>query len=91
MDYAAVELRRKQTKKYANKQMKKVPFKQSNRFYRGRIIDRLREGAMKEAQLRREFLATYETSENRVRKIIQSLERDGLIARTKGNVVRLPT
>ncbi len=90
MDYAALELRNIRINKYANLQMNKIPFKQSNRFYRGRMIDQLREGSMGETKLLEYFTKQYGKPKDFLRFIIQGLEADGLIDRTKSNVLRLP-
>jgi len=53
---------------------KQKPFKNSNRYFRGRVVDRLREGAITEKDL------------NVKPQIIESLIRDGLVVRGKDNM-----
>lgn len=53
---------------------KTIPFRQSNRFYRGRLVDLLRDGAVKEQILLKDFAPS----------IIEALLLDGLIVRTNG-------
>lgn len=57
---------------------KQKPFKNSNRYYRGRVVDRLREEAISEKDL------------NVKPEIIEGLIADGLIVRDRRNVLRLP-
>ena len=90
MDYAALELRNKQINKYTNKQIKKIPFRESNRFYRGRIIDRLREGDIRESKLASEFKKKYGKPNDFLKAILQGLEADGLISRSKTGIISLP-
>lgn len=64
-----------------NAQYKKtnIPFRESNRFYRGRIMDLLREREWKEEELIQELIQTYDKPKEFFEKIIQGLEKDGLI------------
>ncbi len=65
------------------------PFKETKRFYRGRIIDRLREGAVEERILCRECMQNYGKTEDYHEEIIRDLEKDKLVTRGKG-VISLP-
>ncbi|MCX6791995.1 MAG: Fe-S cluster assembly protein HesB [Candidatus Gottesmanbacteria bacterium] len=58
---------------------KKIPFQKTNRYYRGRLIDILREGPVDEHILVKVFSAS----------IINGLLKDGLVERKKG-MLRLP-
>lgn len=69
---------------------KQKPFKDSNRYYRGRIIDRLREGDMGENELLKELSKTYTKPVTFFRIIITSLIKDGLIERISHDILRLP-
>lgn len=89
MDYGALALNVSRITYHVSPKAK--PFKDSNRFYRGRIVDRLRESDMKETELLKELIVKHKKSKNLLKKIIESLERDGLITRTKENMLRLPT
>jgi A/G-specific adenine glycosylase len=88
MDYGALAMpalrpRRKPTDK------KSIPFRETNRFYRGRIIDCLRERAMDEAQLVKDMSARYDKPEDFVEVIIERLIDDGLVVKKK-NILSLP-
>lgn len=89
MDYAAMELQKGNGKR---KKAKKntIPFRDSNRFYRGRIIDRLREGTMREQNLIGEFAGSYGKSKVFIARIIRGLIKDGLAQRTSRGFLRLP-
>ncbi len=89
MDYGALELKTLNFKlKTVEKRTK--PFIDSNRFYRGRIIDRLREGDMRESKLADEFKKKYGKSNDFLKVILQGLEFDGLISRSKTGIITLP-
>lgn len=66
-----------------------VPFKQTNRFFRGRIIDELRQGPKKEIELLDDFAQKYDRSEDFLKKILLSLEKDMLVVR-RNSIVDLP-
>lgn len=72
MDYGASQLWPKLNKK-------QKPFKNSSRYFRGRVVDMLREKAVSEKTL------------NVKPEIIAGLIRDGLVVRSKGNMLHLPT
>jgi len=63
---------------------KTIPFKESNRFFRGRIIDELRDESKKERALVDHFVAKYNRSEDFLQSILKGLEKDGLIMRKNG-------
>lgn len=70
MDYGA-------SKKWPTKNKKKVvPFKGSNRFYRGKIVDLLRKGSINE----KDMIV-------KMRSVVDSLLRDGLAIRSKGKLM----
>lgn len=83
MDYGALVKLPWQNKK------KTIPFKESNRFFRGRVIDVLREGPMNETALIENFAQIYDRSEDFLKKILLVLEKDMLIVRKKG-ILDLP-
>ncbi len=56
----------------SKRKKKTVSFKKSNRFYRGRLIDRLREGAV--------------TEPPRLTRVIDGLVKDGLVERKNGKI-----
>jgi len=69
MDYGALEMSKLKIKK--TKKKPRIPFKQTNRYFRGRLIDRLREGALQEP-------SGFSTA------IIDGLIKDGLVKRNNG-------
>lgn len=75
MDYGALGLN-----KVPGVIKKQSQFKNSNRYFRGKLIDVLREGSVKEKVLLKDFSSA----------IINSLMKDGLIVRKNG-VLSLPT
>ena len=83
MDYNAIAMPKSKTQ-MTNK--KSIPFQETNRYFRGQIIDRLRDKPQREKTLFRGF--------NKPRKYLKSLlvnlERDGLITRSKTGIVSLP-
>ena len=88
MDYGALAMTNIQYPMTNRKKQK--PFKDSNRYYRGRIIDRLREEKISE----KKFLNELEKKNTKpvafLHSIIASLIKDGLIQRTSRGVLRLP-
>lgn len=88
MDYGALEMQAKQSR--VKNQNEKIPFKESNRFYRGRIIDRLRDGSMNEKKLLKELGITYKKHQQFFSVIVSSLEHDGLITRSRAGIISLP-
>lgn len=68
MDYGAIALPRNRPEQ---RRGTSIPFRESNRYYRGRVVDALREGPKSEQEL----------SAIAKRSIIDSLRRDGLIVR----------
>lgn len=85
MDYGALAMpKTKIDKRRTNK-----PFRESNRFYRGRIVDRLREGEIQEDVLIIQFMNTYKKERDFIRNIITGLLRDGLVKRS-GDIIHLP-
>ncbi len=89
MDYGALEMSKLKTQMSKVKK-KTIPFKESNRFYRGRIMDRLREGDVDQSNLIQEFTGTYGKSKDFILMILQGLEADGLISRSKTGIISLP-
>jgi len=67
-----------------------TPFKQTNRFFRGRIIDRLREGSYDEKQFVAELAGVFDKPEQFVKGIIEGLRKDGLVSTSKSGIIRLP-
>jgi len=63
---------------------KQGTFKNSDRYYRGRILDTLREGTVEEKDLK-----DFKLEKKRLKKILEELEKDKLIQR-EGQSIRLP-
>jgi A/G-specific adenine glycosylase len=92
MDYGAIELTKKKRIKNTLQGIQKkktIPFKETNRFYRGKIMDVLREKSVKELALIDDFVRQYDRSEAFMDLILDGLEKDNLIVRKRG-LVSLP-
>ncbi len=88
MDFGALELKRRKKMKrdvriYAH------PFRESNRFYRGRIVDHLRERSSAETVLMKILEKKYGKQASFFPPIIRGLIKDGLIVRS-GARLHLP-
>lgn len=90
MDYGALELRNKPINKYTNKQIKTIPFRESNRFYRGRIIDQLRQGSVSRNKCIADFQQKYGKPKLFLNTIIAGLERDRLLVQFGRGSIGLP-
>lgn len=90
MDYGALELQKVNGKRKKVKK-NKISFKDSNRYFRGRIIDRLREGEVQQEKLIGECVSLYDKPRSFMRGIIASLLKDGLIEHTSHGIFRLPS
>ncbi len=89
MDYGAIEMSNVKFP-ISNDNKKTVPFRESNRFYRGRIIDFLREQEIPEAKLLVELAAQYKKPKVFFQERIEDLIREGLIERAKTGIISLP-
>lgn len=89
MDYGALALHSSVSKRQVSPE-KHLPFKDSNRFYRGRIVDRLRDGEVTENELLLDISRQYKRDKVFIRVMIQGLLSDGLIEKTKSGVFHLP-
>lgn len=94
MDFGALELKNLKSKMPEYPQLPKkpkgAPFHQTNRFFRGRVMDVLREGEKKEFVLVSEFCKQYDKDESFVQEILAGLVKDGLITKSKSGTVSLP-
>ena len=86
MDYGALELSNIVHKKLNVRKKDVVPFHQSNRFYRGKIIDLLRMKSWQEKKLIDHMMSEYYKPRLDIIEIISGLIRDGLIERRKRSV-----
>lgn len=82
MDYGALALEH-------IPQEKSIPFKNSNRFYRGRIMDLLRERTYARKKLLDLLVAKYNKSENFFEEILIDLVNEGLLTK-RNNTISLP-
>lgn len=87
MDYGALELPKH--KRPERSRRTSQPFKETNRFYRGRVIDVLREGDVREFVLLKEFQEQFHKPAEFFILIIDGLVKDGLVERKK-KMLRLP-
>ena len=96
MDYGAEESSKFPSKlrtgKIQRSKLKKKtkPFHQSNRFYRGRIIDQLRQGNISGSMLISDFQKKYGKSKVFIHDILAGLEKDGLLVRFAHGTIGLP-
>lgn len=94
MDYGALMLKKetKSTRNSGPKKIKKahVPFRETTRFFRGRIVDRLRDGNVMYAYLVDEFSQKYGKPELFLQEILYGLVNDGLIAYYPNGKISLP-
>lgn len=88
MDFGALELP-KLIQRSAGVAKQAIPFRQSNRFFRGRIIDALRSKPVEESALISEMTLAYDRTEEFMRSILGGLEKDGLVVRVNG-IIALP-
>lgn len=72
-----------------NKKKETIPFRDTNRFYRGRIMDLLREKSYEYDDMLEYILQTYRKDHTFTDKILHGLVKDGLVER-KGNFLSLP-
>lgn len=88
MDYGALAM---QSEKKSMKLVKKqTSFKDSNRFYRGRIVDMLRSGKTGRTHLLLDLTKKYGKDKKFIKGIISGLIRDGLVV-VQGTSLSLPT
>jgi len=85
MDYGALALA-----KVPNTVKKQKKFKGSDRFYRGRIMDFLRERSYQEPRLLAQLSREYDKPHIFFEKILSGLSRDGLISRSASGIIALP-
>jgi A/G-specific adenine glycosylase len=88
MDYGALTMPNAKCP-MLNTKKKSVPFRQTNRFYRGRIIDMLREKKYLETKIINYIFNQFNKQEYETQSIINSLIKDGLVTRKK-NMLSLP-
>ena len=67
-----------------------IPFRESKRFFRGRIIDRLRDRSTKESALIGDLISRYGKTDGYYRALLRDLAKEGLITRSSRGIVSLP-
>jgi len=87
MDYGALELVKKKLSKAKSRPA--GPFKETNRYFRGRIIDLLREKSYKEKELITFLCLTYKKDEDFYIGLLKTLEKEALVAH-KRDIWKLP-
>lgn len=87
MDYGALELNKLIER--SSKKKNNIPFIQSNRYFRGRIVDMLRRGEVSKAVFMKVLIDRFDKTPEFYESIIKSLINDGLIEIKEG-VFRLP-
>lgn len=87
MDYGAIGLPKANRPERSRRAS--TPFKDSNRFYRGKIIDLLRERKQKEINLISNFMKRYGKTQDFYETIITGLIKDGLVIR-RNKILTLP-
>ncbi|MFZ2025313.1 MAG: hypothetical protein WAV51_03460 [Microgenomates group bacterium] len=87
MDYGALALERNR-KRIVKKKSK--PFKETNRYFRGRLLDLVYETQWKEADLTSEMVKKFGKDEEFIEQIIKGMSKDGLIVRSKTGIISLP-
>ncbi|MBI3576696.1 Fe-S cluster assembly protein HesB [Candidatus Gottesmanbacteria bacterium] len=88
MDYGALE--RLKLKRPERSRRTPLPFRETNRFYRGRIIDMLREQDVSESLLLRDLIKKYQKPRIFFQRLIVELAQEGLVERTKKSILGLP-
>lgn len=88
MDYGALVMAKKKREKSVAQKVQ-IPFISSDRYYRGMILDDLREKSQKEILLKKKYISNFSLSVERITVILSKLKRDGLIEIISG-VVSLP-
>ncbi len=87
MDYGAIELPKLNSPLRSRKIS--IPFKLSDRYFRGKILDDLRETQHSMSAIQSKYHKVYALTLQKVRFLLDGLIKDGLIAVTKG-IVHLP-
>jgi len=95
MDYGALQLTRVRLRQAASDKRqvtskKKKSFKESNRFFRGRIVDRLREEDVRKSELITEMGKKYKKPKKFIIRILNDLEQEGLITESQTGIMSLP-
>lgn len=92
MDYGALELPNSFQKNPLRIKTRKkgIPFTDSDRYYRGRIIDILRECTYAERNLLKTLQKNYKKKTRYFQSLLAVLLKEGLISRSSGGIISLP-
>lgn len=88
MDFGALAMSKEKKEMHIVKKQK--PFKDSNRYYRGRIVDALRIGKRNELEMIQDCVRHHGKTARFFKSIIDGLIKDGLVARSSGSTLQLP-
>lgn len=88
MDYGA--LHEKELRSTNIKKSYILPFKKTNRYFRGRILDLVREQSFQEKALISVMEKQYEIDQKKVKLLVQGLLKDGLLMARSGGIICLP-
>jgi A/G-specific adenine glycosylase len=89
MDYGALAMSNVKVQ-MLKERGKTIPFRESKRFYRGRVIDILREKKIDQSDLIADMKTTYGKSKKFYIELLGMLESEGLISRNSRGIVSLP-
>ncbi len=87
MDYGALELERN-GKRSVKKKSK--PFRETNRYFRGRLLDLVMEKNRNEKDLMQEMVKKFGKDGGFMEGILKGMIKDGLIVRNKTGIISLP-
>jgi len=91
MDYGAMNASKwRNFEKSRRARNNKTPFRESNRYFRGRILDLVREKKWKEKVLVEQMSKQYRKTREFINIICKTLQKDGLISRSKTGIISLP-
>jgi len=88
MDYGALELVKKKLSKAKSRPA--GPFKETNRYFRGRMLDLLREKEWKRNYFYKKMITLYGKDIDFYSDMLKGLEKDGLISSSKTDIISLP-
>ncbi len=87
MDYGAIALERN---KQRTAKKKEKPFKETNRYFRGRLLDLVYEKKWKERDLLAELVRGFGKDNEFMEQVMRGMVKDGLIVRSKTGIISLP-
>lgn len=91
MDYGAMHSHAwRRSERSRRMERSNIPFKQSNRYFRGRVIDLLRGKSYKKNELMKILSSKYGKDVNFHLNILKGLGKDGLISFSKAGIISLP-